>query len=165
MKVGQLFLLTCRLRRLRPSPSLKFSLHERTLRGCLHRGEDQRQQAGGRAATLCLAQHLSYMSLFLFSVWDYSGSLLISTPIKPVPVELDTQRDQHPSVPAGSRPWDMFIYSDNLILNQLEKMNTFKLLGLPKSENQELPNAVRIESGEAGLHMCEVSGILAGVSF
>lgn len=54
-------------------------------------------------------------------------------------MELDTQHDRHPSVPAGSRPRDMFTYSDNLILSQLEKMNTFKLLGLPKSENQGTP--------------------------
>lgn len=60
-----------------------------------------------------------------------------STSIKPNRVELDTQHYHHPSMPGGNGPRVTFTCSDGLILNLLKKMKTFKLLGLPISENQE----------------------------
>lgn len=58
-----------------------------------------------------------------------------------------------------------FTCSDDLILNQLEKMNTFKFLGLPTSEHQGNSQYHKDRNGEAGYHTAEISGILGGVSF
>lgn len=80
-------------------------------------------------------------------------------------MELDSITTTAPSTPDGNGLRLTFTCSDDLILNELEKMNTFKFLGLPTSENQGNSQCHRIESGEAGHHTAEVSGILGGVSF
>ena len=71
------------------------------------------------------------------------GSLVITTDFpfcKTHGVELDTHHHHHyhPSMPEGSGPRaTLTCPNDDLILGPLKRINPFKVLGLPVSENQE----------------------------
>ena len=128
MKVGLLFPLTDGLGRSSPSPSLKIiSPHKRALKGGRYRGEDWRQWGWAGKATFCVdstSNTCPYPFLLL-------GSLVITTDFrfyKTQRVRLDTQHHHHPFMPEGNGLRATFTCFDDLILNPLKKINTFKFV-------------------------------------
>ena len=126
--------------------------------------EDWGQRRWARAATLCLAQHFSYMSSSLPSCL---GLLVLTTDFQshtPNHVELDPQHYQHPSMLEENGPRTHLHVRMTWFLINLKRQILSNSPFFLQTRIRETSDVIRTEGREAELHMRDISGILGVVS-